>query len=159
MKPENNTENTAGSDCQERLVSRFFTFRQNNSGGSFDGPAVNVIIEAPDMETACKRTEPHFTLCGESGLYAEYDSCGCCPCCGHRWSKPWDDDGETPEELLTRIDKDGLKYPGGVSTALVKADGSITVGDSAENLAAIREFISSANDQGDGRRDETPPRQ
>jgi hypothetical protein len=25
MKPENNTENTAGSDCQERLVRDYFT--------------------------------------------------------------------------------------------------------------------------------------
>lgn len=145
MKSENNTENTAGKDCQKRPVSRFFTFGQNNSGGSFDGPAVNVIIEAPDMETACKLTEPHFTLCGDSGRYADYDYCGCCPCCGHRWSKPWNNEPKTVEDMVNQIDKDGLQYRGGVSTALVKADGSIIVGDSAEKLAAIREFISSAN--------------
>ena len=90
--------------------SSFFLFRQNNSGGSFREPAVFVYTEAPDKETACKRTEPYFTLCGDSGMYAEYDSCGCCTCCGHRWGKPWGDGPEKTEDILDSIDQHGLKY-------------------------------------------------
>lgn len=119
----------------------FFSFRQNNSGSTWGKPAVNVIVEASSVEEACSRTEPHFTLCGDSGLYSEYDSCGCCPCCGHRWGRPWSDDPDKLEGLLADIDRYGLAYMGGVGTALVKHDGSIIVGDSFPNLTAIRDYI------------------
>jgi hypothetical protein len=126
--------------------SAFFEIRQNNSGGHFDGPAVHVITEAPDKETACKRTEPHFALCGDSGLYAEYDSCGCCPCCGHRWSEPWDDEPEDPKKLVVEIRKNGLTYMGGVATALIKADGSIVIGNTSERLEEICGYILQNSD-------------
>lgn len=125
-------------------MSAFFRIAQNNSGGSFDGPAACVIIEAPDKETACKRTQPHFTLCGDSGLYADYDSCGCCPCCGHRWLEPWDDEPEKPTKLAEEIHRNGLSYMGSVATALIKADGSIVIGDTSERLESICDYITGA---------------
>ncbi|MFJ8699438.1 DUF7296 family protein [Streptomyces ardesiacus] len=67
----------------------FFTFDQNNSGGGFDydwvaGISHFVIIEADDVDHAIEKAE-------EIGLY--FDGAGDCPCCGNRWSRPWDDDG------------------------------------------------------------------
>ncbi|MGL5005024.1 MAG: DUF7296 family protein [Casimicrobium sp.] len=131
--------------------SAFFEIRQNNSGGSFDAPAVHVIIAAPSKDEACKRTSPHFSLCGDSGRYAEYDDCGCCPCCGHRWSEPWDDKPEEPAKLVEEIRKNGLKYMGATATALIKADGSIIIGETTECLDAICGYITQ-NTQAEGTR-------
>ena len=59
----------------------WYTFMQNNSGGSFvtdeqAGIAVNVIVEASSTEVANARAEA-------IGLY--FDGDGDCPCCGNRW--------------------------------------------------------------------------
>ncbi|MFD3361606.1 hypothetical protein ACFWW5_00700 [Streptomyces albidoflavus] len=66
----------------------FFTFDQNNSGGSFDFDAARgisqcVIVEAADAEEANRRAE-------EIGLY--FDGEGDCACCGDRWSEQWSSD-------------------------------------------------------------------
>lgn len=69
----------------------FFTYSQNNSGGSFDfdpeaGISVYVIVEAEDAEAANGKAE-----C--IGLY--FDGYGDCSCCGDRWCEQWSDrDGE-----------------------------------------------------------------
>lgn len=65
----------------------FFTFHQNNSGGSFTGPAKFVIIEAENAETA-------NALAEVKGLY--FDGCETgedCPCCGDRWYRVGGYDG------------------------------------------------------------------
>lgn len=131
-----------GKFISEFMSKTFFQFRQNNSGGHFNGPAARVIVEAPDKKSACALTEPHFTLCGTSGAYAEYDSCGCCPCCGHRWSEQCDDEPEANEKIAKRIKEDGISYMGAVANALVKADGSVVVGNTPENIEAICNYIS-----------------
>jgi hypothetical protein len=118
-----------------------FTFRQNNSGGNFQAPAVHVMVEASTVENAIKLTEPHFTLCGESGTYAEYDSCGCCPCCGHRWSKPWSDKPEDIKELIKEIEGRDLVFLRGVNTALIKKDGNLIIGDSVKNVNKILKYL------------------
>ena len=66
----------------------FFTFRQNNSGGSFvvdleRGLGYMVCIEAENAEKACERAR-------EIGIY--FDGRGDCSCCGPRWSEVDDDD-------------------------------------------------------------------
>lgn len=63
---------------------QFFTFKQNNSGGSFDhdadaGIGYAVIVEADDAQDASRRAKA-------IGLYFN----GCddgrdCQCCGDRW--------------------------------------------------------------------------
>lgn len=68
---------------------QFFHFRQNNSGGTFDydaarGIAENVWIEADDKEHAIYRAE-------RIGIYFNGVEKGMdCPCCGDRWSSPYD---------------------------------------------------------------------
>lgn len=136
------TERETGTALAAAPCPAFFQIRQNNSGGSFDAPAAHVIIEASSKEEACKRTSPHFSLCGDSGRYAEYDECGCCPCCGHRWSEPWNDKPENPTKLVAEIRSNGLKYMRATATALIKADGSIVIGDTPERLEEICGYIT-----------------
>ena len=63
----------------------FYRFRQNNSGGAFEGPAINVYIEASDDTEANMLAETH-------GLYFDDDYSVDCKCCGTRWSPAdeWD---------------------------------------------------------------------
>ena len=64
----------------------YFTYRQNNSGGVFCGPAINVIIKAKNAKKANKKAE-------EAGLY--FDGCRQgidCYCCGDRWYEKWENE-------------------------------------------------------------------
>lgn len=80
------------------LKTKFYTFRQNNSGGSFDIDIKNgineyVIIEALDYKHA-------NGIAQSVGIY--FDGCNNnidCPCCGDRWCKKDDE-------------SDGYDYPG-----------------------------------------------
>lgn len=72
----------------------FFTFNQNNSGGSFhldkdEGISQYVIIEADSARQA-------NSIAMEIGLYFDGVSKGHdCECCGDRWYEMWgDEDGE-----------------------------------------------------------------
>lgn len=70
-------------------MSEFFTYRQNNSGGSFQKDsnlAEFVVIEANGPTHANLRAE-------EIGIY--FDGCEeglDCSCCGDRWYKFWADE-------------------------------------------------------------------
>jgi len=74
-------------------MTKFYEYRQNNSGGSFDiddaaGIGVRVWIEATDSDHADSRAESigiYF-----NGVDDEMD----CECCGDRWSAAWAADGE-----------------------------------------------------------------
>ena len=73
-------------------MTKFYTYSQNNSGGSFTiseerGICEYVIIEAANANQANARAE-------EIGLYFY----GCedgydCPCCGNRWHPAFESDG------------------------------------------------------------------
>jgi hypothetical protein len=84
---------TKGNAKAKKTAAKFWEFRQNNSGGSFDfdksaGITHFVFIEAPSMDEAIIRAEA-------IGLY--WDGCDTgrdCPCCGDRWSTPWSDDAD-----------------------------------------------------------------
>lgn len=62
----------------------YFTYDQNNSGGTFDhdadaGIGYNVVVEAGDWEEADRRAQA-------IGLYFNGCDYGMdCPCCGDRW--------------------------------------------------------------------------
>lgn len=58
------------------VETKFYTFRQNNSGGKFYGP-VYVIIEARNVDEANSLAE------SKAGVY--FDSSQDCSCCGSRW--------------------------------------------------------------------------
>lgn len=72
----------------------FYTFRQNNSGGSFDidesrGIGEWVIIEAQSYDEA-------IIIAESIGIYFDGVECGLdCECCGDRWSR-WCDENDEP---------------------------------------------------------------
>lgn len=72
-------------------MSKFYEFRQNNSGGHFTfdpkaGISVNVIIEATSPKHANQ-------LAQSKGIYFNgVDDGSDCDCCGDRWSELWSDD-------------------------------------------------------------------
>lgn len=77
---------------QALVQTKFYTYRQNNSGGFFHAPAITVILEAFDYEDANRRAR-------EADLYFNgCDSRRDCSCCGDRWyAIDSDDEGdETP---------------------------------------------------------------
>jgi hypothetical protein len=60
------------------VETKFYTFRQNNSGGRFYGP-VYVIIEARNTNEANSLAQ------SKADVY--FDGRGDCSCCGRRWCK------------------------------------------------------------------------
>lgn len=70
----------------------FYTFSQNNSGGSFDEDVVTgishyVVIEADSSDEANTRAE-------SVGIYFDYEYEQDCECCGMRWYPASSYDGE-----------------------------------------------------------------
>ena len=63
----------------------FYAFRQNNSGGTFTQPAINVSVEADSADEANDIAESH-------GVYFDDDYEVDCECCGERWYRAteWD---------------------------------------------------------------------
>jgi hypothetical protein len=62
----------------------FYTFNQNNSGGRFDRDSDvdhYVVIEGRSIKEVISRAT-------DIGIY--FDGHGDCPCCGNRWSEPYD---------------------------------------------------------------------
>lgn len=111
----------------------WFTFNQNNSGGSFvfdedSGITHYVIIEARDYKDANHRAE-------DIGIY--FDGCSNnmdCSCCGDRWYPAWDGykGSEFPAIYDKNIREDNgyrSKYPGwmkeNMEIAIHPIDGSI----------------------------------
>ena len=123
----------------------FYIFKQNNSGGQWEPPAAYLIVEADDFNQAKQYASNHITFCGESGLYAEYDNCGCCPCCGHRWNAEYHNNPHSREEALEAIKSYKGKLEvicmGSTTAALIKPDGSLLVGDNEEKLQKIVNYL------------------
>lgn len=75
------------------MTTKFYQYRQNNSGGKFeydkhDGISVFVIVEAHNYREANSRANNiglYFNGCADG-----YD----CPCCGDRWYEQWENDGD-----------------------------------------------------------------
>lgn len=93
---------SGSSNALSQNKPQYYTYRQNNSGGTFTGPAIIVFIQAYSEEEANRKAMAE-------GLY--FDGDGDCPCCGNRWSD-WNDKGfdepmiygETIEEHLNGKD-------------------------------------------------------
>lgn len=82
----------------------FFTFGQNNSGGGFHGPEY-VIVEAPDAETANARAEQL------AGVYFDGVCAGLdCQCCGDRWERVSNFDGQEEPLIYGEPPADGQSY-------------------------------------------------
>ena len=91
---------------QER---KFYTFTQNNSGGSFREPALYVIIEAYSKDSA-------DCLATQHGVY--FDGCDSgedCDCCGDRWCRLFggekgNDKPSVYDEPLDEMTKEHLRW-------------------------------------------------
>lgn len=66
-------------------MAKYYHYRQNNSGGSFTEPAINVYIEANTSEEA-------NAIAIQNGLY--FGGYGDCECCGDRWYNASERDAE-----------------------------------------------------------------
>jgi hypothetical protein len=95
----------------------FFTFNQNNSGGSFafeEGKLTNlVIIEAESVDDVIDKAE-------DLGIY--FGGYGDCDCCGDRWCEPYGDDGDKEPMIYGRPVADYFSNPGPYSTAWMEPD-------------------------------------
>jgi hypothetical protein len=78
----------------------FYTFSQNNSGGSFKGPEY-VIVEADSASEANYIAQIH----PDSPVYFNGCSIGDdCKCCGDRWSEVWEHCGTCTPEIYGDAD-------------------------------------------------------
>jgi hypothetical protein len=101
------------------VETKWYRFRQNNSGGSFREPAVTVYIEAIDAAQANARAE-------DLDIY--FSGEGDCECCGARWhpTDEYDAQSEEPTEEVSEwsgwgTDKvpDAIKYRLGENAAIL----------------------------------------
>lgn len=99
----------------------YYTYVQNNTGGSFTGPAHYVVVEATAPRIADAIAEETF------GLY--FDGWGDCDCCGSRWSGAADWDGaDVPTiygdtDLYAQAEGDWFTAPGQPSVIVLHATG------------------------------------
>jgi hypothetical protein len=110
------------------VKGKFYTFDQNNSGGSFEynersGITHYVIIEAHDLKHAMSRAE-------DIGIYFHGVASGQdCECWGNRWYEPWDDKGtEEPQvydEHPSKKEPSGFFKKGQKEIAIHYLDGHI----------------------------------
>lgn len=56
----------------------YYTYKQNNSGGSFDLPAINLVVKADSPEQA-------EAIALANGVYFDPSFEIDCDCCGNRW--------------------------------------------------------------------------
>ena len=75
-------------------TAKFYTFRQNNSGGSFDeddNVSLYVIVEAMNADQASARAK-------DAGVYFNGCNDGMdCHCCGDRWYRGYSEGTASPE--------------------------------------------------------------
>lgn len=116
----------------------FYTFNQNNSGGSFDfddrGISHYVIIEADGYAAANARAE-------EIGLY--FNGENDCSCCGNRWYGAWwDSDGSDVPKVYGEDVSSGIipakdysmKWINGPEGFIHYADGRVVAIDYAKEI-------------------------
>jgi hypothetical protein len=70
----------------------YYTFRQNNSGGVFVAPAINLVVKADSPEQA-------DAIALANGIYFDTEYQQDCECCGQRWynASEWDKVDAIPE--------------------------------------------------------------
>jgi hypothetical protein len=93
----------------------YYIFDQNNTGGSFIGPAVYVAVNGSSPEEANIKAEA-------AGLY--FDGADDCGCCGNRWHKAYEaaetfDTRQEAEAYFIHIWDSHYSYPPSVPFALV----------------------------------------
>ncbi len=76
----------------------YYRYRQNNSGGGFEGPAIEVFVEADSEDEADEIAQEH-------GIYFDPLYLIDCECCGNRWSEAWDSYEQIPPEYYSELDE------------------------------------------------------
>ena len=78
----------------------FYRFRQNNSGGYLNNPALNVYVEAASEDEA---RDIFITI---PGCYFDPDYKRDCRCCGNRWDEYIYDIYPSDYDLMRAIEKE-----------------------------------------------------
>jgi len=96
----------------------FYHYDQNNSGGAFIEPALNVFVEASSSDEANAVAEAN-------GLYFDGIEEGRdCDCCGDRWSRAWRDSLVDMAEVEATLERQrkwdaGFSRDSGVPISLI----------------------------------------
>ena len=98
-------------------MAKFFTYRQNNSFGWWNGPKF-VIVEAENNSHADE-------IAQENGVYFDGVSNGQdCRCCGDRWNRSWEEGTDVPsiygEPAESGTDLSGRPYVNGIDYKIVR---------------------------------------
>jgi len=110
---------------KKNVNMKFYSYSQNNSGGSFvhdaeAGIGHYVIVEAKSALDADRRAE-------SIGLY--FDGSGDCECCGNRWSEQWSDEGKDKPMIYDQDVSEGVYKESwmdwGLPSYIHYADGTI----------------------------------
>jgi len=88
---------TSSGVAKELSKALFYSYRQNNSGGSFRGPALWVIVQAHSSSEADRIVQEHDVYF--NGCDAGND----CSCCGDRWNECWGKGNEVPSTYDTPL--------------------------------------------------------
>jgi len=90
----------------------YYLYRQNNSGGFFAAPAVNVIVRAENADEADR-------LAQEVGVYYDHDYLTDCECCGTRWNESFDFTAPTYTEVMSYARSNTSFFAGKIPQILV----------------------------------------
>ncbi len=91
----------------------YYHYRQNNSGGGWGEPAIEVFIEASTPDEADEIAVKH-------GIYFDPFYEVDCECCGNRWDNAWDSYDQIPPVYKSPLDD--LLYEGCVRRLVIKGE-------------------------------------
>lgn len=113
----------------------FYFYHQNNSGGIYTGPAADIYIEADTAEQANETAET-------VGLYW---GGGDCECCGPRWDRADERDGEaTLEDHRPSLANDMIVYADGRKEFYLDTNDS-TEAETTKDLTSDAYFVKYIN--------------
>jgi hypothetical protein len=90
------------SVSEDVLDFKWYRFDQNNSGGSFSQPALNIIVKARNGDEANQ-------IAQDVGVYFDPEFQIDCECCGNRWEKFGSSEGVNDYSIF-KSEKDVIDY-------------------------------------------------
>lgn len=102
---------------------KWYVYRQNNPGGKFRAPALNVYVQAMSSAVA-------DAMAQEVGLYFDgVDDGEDCSCCGDRWTRASEylSSADEPAEKPSKWDIECAKRANGTLAMWIRADGAVRV--------------------------------
>ena len=95
---------------EDKTPPQYYHYHQNNSGGRWHKPALNVIIQANSPEEA-------DVIAGQYGVYFDSEYEHDCSCCGTRWDKANEYDGSKKPEHYGRSITDPKNFHDNMTNA------------------------------------------